>query len=169
MLKIEVGAAAPAGYVRAVFSRKAGGFAAPLDLMRAQARAAGRLAQRGRLRAAFAGYLVSDSDDEALRRLENYGRKYEAKQKMAGAGVVAGRDCCYPWLPFSGNRVRYRPLHDRVAMTGRGPWGIELKGSEFYGCGGALDAPEYMAAGYMRAHFDSDGFNVCMPGLGVRS
>ena len=57
---IEVGAAAPGGYVRAVFSRKAGGFAAPLDLMRAQIGAAGKLARRRRLRAAFADYLVSD-------------------------------------------------------------------------------------------------------------
>lgn len=72
MLLIEVGAAAPGGYVRAVFSRKAGGFAAPLELVRAQLGAAAKLARRRLLRSAFADYLASDGcpDDAALRELE---------------------------------------------------------------------------------------------------
>ena len=76
MLVIEVGAAAPGGYVRAVFSRKAGGFVAPLDLVRAQLGAAAKLALRARMRAAFADYLASDDcpDDAALRELEYISR-----------------------------------------------------------------------------------------------
>lgn len=76
MMTLEVGAAAPGGYVRAVFSRKAGGFVAPLGLVRAQLGAAAKLALRARMRAAFAGYLASDDcpDDAALRGLEYISR-----------------------------------------------------------------------------------------------
>ena len=67
MRSIDVGVSAPAGFVRAVFSRRHGGHSAPLDLVRAHLRAVGI---RRRCRDAFAGYLVTDSDDEALRALE---------------------------------------------------------------------------------------------------
>jgi len=56
-------AASGRGYVRAVFSRRMRGYALPLDLVRVHLRASNscRLLPR-RLRAAFAGYLVSESD-----------------------------------------------------------------------------------------------------------
>lgn len=57
MPMIDVGAAAPFGYVRAVISQRVKGHAAPLDLVRAHLRAVGI---RRRCRAAFADYLVSD-------------------------------------------------------------------------------------------------------------
>lgn len=58
--------AAGRGHVRAVFSPRCKGHAAPLDLVRVHLRA---VAMRGRVRAAFADYLVTDSDDEAFHRI----------------------------------------------------------------------------------------------------
>lgn len=51
---------AGAVYVLAVFSERARGFAAPVDLLRSLLRVVVRLAVRRRLNAAFAGYLVCD-------------------------------------------------------------------------------------------------------------
>lgn len=57
------------GYVRAVFSERARGFAAPLDLLRVVCRVvcrvAGRVATRQRIGDAFKGYLVSESGQVA--------------------------------------------------------------------------------------------------------
>ena len=44
-----------AGWVRAVFSKRARGFAAPVDLLRVQLRGARRAGERQRVAAAFAG------------------------------------------------------------------------------------------------------------------
>lgn len=49
------------GYVRAVFSERARGFAVPFDLVRVVCRVAGRMATRQRISDAFRGYLVSES------------------------------------------------------------------------------------------------------------
>lgn len=55
-------AASGRGYVRAVFSRRMRGYALPLDLVRVHLRASNSAGMARRLRAAFAGYLVTDSD-----------------------------------------------------------------------------------------------------------
>lgn len=55
-----------AGYVRAVFSRRARGYAAPVDLLRAVLRGASRCGALRRVRAGFAGYLVTESDVAAF-------------------------------------------------------------------------------------------------------
>lgn len=131
MLVIEVGAAEQGGYVRAFFSRRARGFVAPLDLMRAQLGAAVRLARRRRLRAAFSDYLVSDgcADDAALRSLEMYAGKYERKAARA---------------PFSERRAWYSGFNDVLLMTGaRWPLEIRYRLTD----GGPLDAPELMPGG----------------------
>lgn len=55
----------PAGagvFVLAVFSGRANGYGAPVDLLRKVARVASRLAVRRRLAREFAGYLVSDAE-----------------------------------------------------------------------------------------------------------
>lgn len=54
-------AAGRVGYVRAVFSERARGFAAPVDLLRVVLRVANRMATRQRIGDAFKGYLVSES------------------------------------------------------------------------------------------------------------
>lgn len=58
-------AAGRVGYVRAVFSERARGFAVPLDLLRVVCRVAGRVATRQRIGDAFKGYLVSESGQVA--------------------------------------------------------------------------------------------------------
>lgn len=123
MLIIEVGAAAPGGYVRAVFSRKAGGFAAPLDLMRAQLGAAAKLARRRRLRSAFSDYLASDGcrDDAALRALEYISRP-----------------------AFSARRSWYSGFNDDLCMSvDKDPLDVR------YRClsGGPIDAPVGLPGG----------------------
>lgn len=144
--------AAGRGHVRAVFSGRCRGHAVPLDLVRVHLRAVGRMALRGRVAAAFAGYLVTDSDDDELRRLEIYGRKYEAKKAA-----------------FSEVRGRHRMALDRLAATGRGPWSFHLQSSGFDGGMGCLDAPGYMAAGGMRSYrCDQSGGIVRAPVLAVR-
>ena len=65
MKTIEVGAGVGVGYVRAVFSQRARGFAVPLDLVRVVCRVAGRVATRQRIGDAFKGYLVSESGQVA--------------------------------------------------------------------------------------------------------
>lgn len=133
------------GYVRAVFSPRWKGHAAPLELIRAHVRAVARCAEacpmdaelrrlemRGRVGAAFADYLVSDFE------------------------------------PFTAKRVQHRPLRDRIAMTGRGPWQIDLQANEFSTAHGALDAPTHFAAGAMYSYVGADGFSVRLPALGVR-
>lgn len=140
MLIIEVGAAAPGGYVRAVFSRRVGGFAAPLDLMRAHLRAVG---VRRRCRAAFADYLVTDSDDLELRALE-----------------------AVPVPAFYESRGKYTPKNDAIAMTAYGPWLDELQ-SVFhpFDVQGSLDAPQSIAAGAMRRF----GASCFLPALAARA
>lgn len=59
-------AASGRGYVRAVYSKRARGFAVPVDLLRAHCRALMWSGSRGRVRDAFAGYLVSDLDIAAF-------------------------------------------------------------------------------------------------------
>lgn len=127
MVTLTVGASAPWGYVRAVFARREGGFVVPVDLVRANLRAVCRVAVRRRLRADFAGYLVTDSDDEALRRLEIYGKKY--------AGKVA---------KFSDRREIYRPANDELSITGGARIEWLRYGDE---AGGDIDAPGYMPGG----------------------
>jgi hypothetical protein len=129
MVKIEIGAAAPGGYVRAVFSSRVGGHAAPVDLIRAQLGAAARLALRRRLRVEFSGYLATDSDDDdlALRRLEICGRKYEAKA-----------------APFAAGRGWYAPHFEPAFVTGAA-WPIDCR--RYAAAGGPLDAPEWFPAG----------------------
>lgn len=122
--------AAGRGHVRAVFLERCRGFAAPVDLVRAHLRAVGRLAMLGRVRDAFAGYLVTDSDDLALRELE---------QLEAG-------------YPFSNSREKYRPTFDRLATTGKQPWSFHLQDGFAFEAIGCIDAPGYIAAGAMRAY-----------------
>ena len=55
-------AASGRGYVRAVFSRRMRGYALPVDLVRVHRRESNSAGMARRLRAAFAGYLVTDSD-----------------------------------------------------------------------------------------------------------
>lgn len=145
MPMIDVGAAAPAGYVRAVFSDRCKGHAAPLDLMRALLRAcriargraifyAAREAERARVARAFADYLVTDSDDEALRWLETR-------------------------AAFSERRKNYRMRLDRLGATGRGPWSFDLQ--DFSDGGhGCMDAPGYLAAGAMFSYRCSQSGDV---------
>lgn len=145
--------AAGRGHVRAVFSERCRGHAVPLDLVRVHLRAVGRMALRGRVAAAFAGYLVTDSDDDELRRLEIYGRKYQTK--AAALSEVRGR---------------HRPALDRLAATGRGPWPFDLHSSAVDSGHGCLDAPGYLAAGGMRAYrSEYSGDIVRAPVLAVRS
>lgn len=129
MTEINIGAAAPAGYVRAVFSSRCHGFAAPVDLMRAHLRGAVRLAMRRRVSDAFAGYLVTEcADDLALSRLETCGRKY--------AGKVA---------PFSAKREAHQQGVESLCMTGgKAPLDAHFQAA----AGGALDAPDCVPAGY---------------------
>lgn len=146
MVTLTVGAAAPGGYVRAVFSRKAGGFAAPLDLMRAQIGAAGRLARRRRLRAAFGDYLVSDGceDDAQLRRLEMYSKKYDAKYSEVQRGLVRDFGGADPWNVFSAERWKFAPGNDELCMTGGGV-SADWRFSD--AAGGPIDAPVLVPAG----------------------
>ena len=55
-----------AGYVRAVFSHRARGHAAPVDLLRAVLRGVITCGMLRRVRADFAGYLVTESDIAAF-------------------------------------------------------------------------------------------------------
>lgn len=126
MQAINVGAAAPAGYVRAVFSSRWKGYAAPLDLVRVHLRAVCKSAWRRRVSESFAGYLVTDSDDMALRELEQRGA-------------------------FSDRRQSYRPGLDRLGATGRGPWSFDLQNFSDGGHG-CMDAPGYLAAGAMYSY-----------------
>lgn len=142
--------AAGRGHVRAVFSERCRGHAVPLDLVRAHLRGVGRLAIRARVAAAFSDYLVTDCpDDAALRRLEIEGKKAAA---------------------FSDARRRHRPAVDRLAATGRGPWSFDLLSSDTDAGHGCIDAPDYLAAGAMRAYrADLSGEIVRAPVLAVRA
>lgn len=73
-MKINQGfAVGGAGYVRAVFSRRARGHAAPVDLLRAVLRGVITCGMLRRVRADFAGYLVTESDVAAFSdRRKNY-------------------------------------------------------------------------------------------------
>lgn len=59
-----------AGYVRAVFSRRARGHAAPVDLLRVVLRVACLVAVRERLRREFAGYLVTEPEALPVWRID---------------------------------------------------------------------------------------------------
>jgi len=123
------GAAALGGYVRAVFSARVNGYAAPADLIRAQLKTSARVALRARMRSAFSGYLATDSDDDdlALRRLEIYGRKYEAKA-----------------APFSSRRAWYSGHSDDLCMTvDSDPLDSRYRALT----GGPLDAPGCLPGG----------------------
>lgn len=61
MSNIQAMAGAGVGHVRAVFSGRCRGFAAPLDLVRVHLRAVVRSGVRRRLAAEFGGYLVTDA------------------------------------------------------------------------------------------------------------
>ena len=66
MTNIQAMAGASVGHVRACFSGRCRGFAAPVDLMRAHLRAVNRCAVRRRVASAFAGYLVTDAGPDVL-------------------------------------------------------------------------------------------------------
>lgn len=141
------GTAGGRGHVRAVFSDRCRGFSVPLDLVRVHLRALGRLAMLGRVRDAFAGYLVTDSDDLALRELE---------QMEAG-------------YPFSSAREKHRPTLDRLATTGRQPWSFDLQPGFSFEIIGCIDAPGYIAAGAMRAYrCEQSGDRISAPMIRCR-
>lgn len=136
------GTAGGRGHVRAVFSERCRGFAAPLDLVRVHLRAIGRLIERmdselralemrGRVRGAFADYLVSDA----------------APCELLEAEMVA----CWPWnqagraaFAFSGRREWHQIGINRLCVTGsRSP--IEAGYRDM--AGGPLDAPDCLPAG----------------------
>lgn len=71
-------AASGRGYVRAVFSRRMRGYAFPLDLVRVHLRAVNSAGVARRMRAAFAGYLVSD--DESGYPFSNRRAKYQGRR-----------------------------------------------------------------------------------------
>jgi hypothetical protein len=68
MKNIHAMAGGSVGYVRGLASVRCGGVAFPLDLVRAVAKTAARLAVRRRVGAAFAGYLVTEPAAFSSRR-----------------------------------------------------------------------------------------------------
>lgn len=156
--------AAGRGHVRAVFSERCRGFAAPLDLVRAHLRAVWG-GVRGHLAvvdlcdcAAMAG----DAQDDELRALEMRGRVRAAFADYLVSDDEAG-------YPFREARNRHRPENDRLAMTGRGPWSFDLQSGLFDGGHGCMDAPNYLAGGGMRSYrCDVSGDRVKAPLLWVR-
>lgn len=123
MSNIQAVAGGRAGYVRAVFSQRCRGFAAPVDLVRASLRAANMLtarrhnaAVRDRLAEDFGGYLVTDAEPEA-----------------GGA--------------FAPSRDGYGMGCDLMCVTGG-----DFVVSHNQIMDGGLDAPDFMAAGAMRAN-----------------
>lgn len=148
-------AAAGRGHVRAVFSRRCNGHAAPLDLIRVHLRACriawgraifykARDAERARVAAGFADYLVTDSDDEALRALERaakYAKKYVEK-------VPA----------FSDRRAEYEGKIDGLCLTG----GDSTRPD------GSLDSPDCISAGFAKRFCSSDGCDLAAPAFVFR-
>lgn len=96
MSNIQVLAGASVGHVRACFSERCRGFAAPVDLMRAHLRAVNRCAVRRRVESAFSGYLVTDSGPDVLplfsqhRGAHEYGILPECVTGAGGVGFFAG-------------------------------------------------------------------------------
>ncbi len=78
MKNIHAMAGGSVGYVRGLFSGRCGGVAFPLDLVRAVAKTAARLAVRRRVGAAFAGYLVSESGPD-VRALFSKNREWHSQ------------------------------------------------------------------------------------------
>ena len=131
------------GSVRAVFSQRCKGYAAPLDLIIAHLKAAvlwrelwraqrQNEAMRARIAQDFGGYLVTepDQDDAELRKLESmahYAKKYAEKAP-----------------PFSERRGLYKPGMDSLCMTGAAgvPWSEIRRGFS-----APIDAPICMPAG----------------------
>ena len=66
------------GWVRAVFSKRCRGFAAPLDLIKKQLRIAHNCGAIKRVREDFANYLVSDFDEQPF----SEGRKKYAPRRV---------------------------------------------------------------------------------------
>lgn len=131
------------GHVRAVFSPRCKGHAAPLDLIRVHLRA---VAMRGRVRAAFADYLVTDSDDEALRELERAAKcakKYVEKAPDGEAGYPFVNRRAY-WL----DRIESR---EGICISGRCRGAFALVGRMAPGfCVSdieSIDAPVFIAGG----------------------
>lgn len=157
--------AAGRGYVRAVFSERCRGFAAPLDLVRAHLRAVWG-GVRGHLLAVDLCDCVAtagDAQDDELRSLEMRGRVRAAFAGYLVTDEEAER-------PFSESRKRHLPENDRIAMTGRGPWFFDLHSTLNEGGMGCMDAPHYIAAGGMRAYrCDMSGERMKAPMLWVRA
>lgn len=128
MFEIIDGPRVPAarGYVRAVWSKSCSGFAVSVGLVRAHLLALRKLAalvareaERRRLAAWSAGYLVSD---------------YAGLEDRGAGG------------PFVSARVRHKYGVDRLAVTGvEVPRG--LRGVEWWDSAGMLDAPGWLACG----------------------
>lgn len=78
MKNIHAMAGGSVGYVRGLASVRCGGVAFPLDLVRAVAKTAARLAVRRRVGAAFAGYLVSESGPD-VRALFSKNREWHSQ------------------------------------------------------------------------------------------
>lgn len=157
------GTASSRGHVRAVFSERCRGFAAPLDLVRALVRARRVEWLRGIFEAARADGLarLGEFQDDELRALEMRGRL-----RAAFAGYLVTDDEAGA---FSELRGRHLPANDRLAMTGRGPWSFDLQSGMFDGGMGCMDAPHYIAAGGMRAYrCDMSGDRVKAPMLWAR-
>jgi len=130
-----------AGYVRAIFSGRCRGFAAPVDLLRVQLRSANRLsairhneAMYARLSEDFGGYLVTDSNP----------------CEMTAAEMAA----CWPFddrervFAFSDSRWKYENDRPSIYRTGWGPRPSAMQEwAEFAASGACLDASWWIAAG----------------------
>lgn len=93
-MRVSIGFAAEKGYVRSVFSRRAGCHAVPLDLLRANLRGVRRGDERGRVRAAFADYLVTEPAEVAPVWRDEFGRVVVLHHLLARSfdGALLRRD-----------------------------------------------------------------------------
>ena len=140
--------AAGRGHVRAVFSPRCKGHVAPLDLIRAHLRV---VEMRGRVRAAFADYLVTDADDEALRALELVPAPNLVESPKIWRSIIDGRVV---------------GLSSGMAVTGF-LFKIDRDEVGVGDAGGPLDAPDFIAVGGCKKHI-SDGVGVCCEPMQVR-
>ncbi len=119
------GTAASRGHVRAVWSQRCKGFAAPLELIRAHLLALRKLAA-----------LVSREAER--RRLEAWRRGYLVTDGEGAQGVEPPE--------FAAARARHQYGFDRLTTTGAElPRG--LRGVEWWGSAGQIDATGWMAGG----------------------
>lgn len=124
-------AAGRVGYVRAVFSERARGFAAPVDLLRVVLRVANRIATRQRIGDAFRGYLVSESGQVAPMFA-----KSREKYRGAACFSVTG-----PRGAWEGRKREFLPWADEADFC--------------------LDAPEWLpGGGARRFEYGMQGFFV---------